>query len=98
MPIAIEAVIVEVYDQGGAAELAAAGVARVVMGSAALADPSLVAAASEIVPVAVGLDHRGGELADRSHLIDAGGGSASVMTGSHIDTVPGAGHLGGFLQ
>lgn len=46
-----------------AAVLADAGVARVVMGSAAVADPSLVAAASELVPVAVGLDHRGGEIA-----------------------------------
>lgn len=45
-----------------AAVLADAGVARVVMGSAAVADPGLVAAASEVVPVAVGLDHRGGEL------------------------------------
>jgi phosphoribosylformimino-5-aminoimidazole carboxamide ribotide isomerase len=39
------------------------GVTRVVMGSAAIADPGLVVAASEIVPVAVGLDHRNGELA-----------------------------------
>lgn len=46
-----------------AAVLADAGVARVVMGSAAVADPSLVAAASEVVPVAVGLDHRSGEVA-----------------------------------
>lgn len=46
-----------------ARELATAGVSRVVMGSAAVADPSLVAAASEIVPVAVGLDHRDGEVA-----------------------------------
>lgn len=46
-----------------ARELAAAGVARVVMGSAAVRDPALVAAASEIVPVAVGLDHRDGDLA-----------------------------------
>ncbi len=44
-------------------QLARAGVARVVMGSAAVADPSLVAAASEVVGVAVGLDHRDGELA-----------------------------------
>jgi phosphoribosylformimino-5-aminoimidazole carboxamide ribotide isomerase len=43
--------------------LADAGVARVVMGSAAVADPSLVAAASAVVPVAVGLDHRDGEVA-----------------------------------
>lgn len=45
-----------------AAELAAAGVRRVVMGSAAVSDPQLVVAASEIVPVAVGLDHRDGEV------------------------------------
>lgn len=43
--------------------LAAAGVSRVVMGSAAVADPDLVAAASDVIPVAVGLDHRDGELA-----------------------------------
>ena len=46
-----------------ARELADAGVARVVMGSAAVRDPSLVEAASVIVPVAVGLDHRDGEIA-----------------------------------
>ena len=44
-------------------ELAAAGVSRVVMGSAAVQDPDLVARASELMPVAVGLDHRDGELA-----------------------------------
>jgi phosphoribosylformimino-5-aminoimidazole carboxamide ribotide isomerase len=43
--------------------LADLGVARVVMGSAAVADPDLVALAGEIIPVAVGLDHRDGELA-----------------------------------
>ena len=43
--------------------LAAAGVSRVVMGSAAVQEPDLVARASEIMPVAVGLDHRDGELA-----------------------------------
>ena len=43
--------------------LADAGVARVVMGSAAVAHPELVAAASKVVPVAVGLDHRAGEVA-----------------------------------
>lgn len=42
--------------------LADAGVARVVMGSAAISDPSLVAAVSAVVPVAVGLDHRNGEI------------------------------------
>ena len=43
--------------------LADAGVSRVVMGSAAVQNPDLVAAASELLPVAVGLDHRDGELA-----------------------------------
>jgi phosphoribosylformimino-5-aminoimidazole carboxamide ribotide isomerase len=46
-----------------ARELADAGVARVVMGSAAVSDPSLVDAASEVVAVAVGLDHRDGDVA-----------------------------------
>ena len=43
--------------------LSGAGVARVVMGSAAVNDPALVARVADVVPVAVGLDHRGGELA-----------------------------------
>lgn len=43
--------------------LADAGVARVVMGSAAVAQPQLVADASAVVAVAVGLDHRNGEVA-----------------------------------
>jgi phosphoribosylformimino-5-aminoimidazole carboxamide ribotide isomerase len=43
--------------------LADAGVDRVVMGSAAVRNPALVAQASEVVAVAVGLDHRDGDLA-----------------------------------
>lgn len=43
--------------------LAEAGVARVVMGSAALRAPQLVNDAAEVVDVAVGLDHRHGDLA-----------------------------------
>jgi phosphoribosylformimino-5-aminoimidazole carboxamide ribotide isomerase len=39
------------------------GVARVVMGSAAIAEPTLVARAATVLPVAVGLDHRDGEVA-----------------------------------
>jgi phosphoribosylformimino-5-aminoimidazole carboxamide ribotide isomerase len=46
-----------------AIELAGFGVGRVVMGSAAVRDPALVAGVSAIVPVAVGLDHRRGEVA-----------------------------------
>ena len=52
-----------VRSVGDAQALADAGVARVVMGSAAVKEPSLVAAASAVVPVAVGLDHRSGEVA-----------------------------------
>ena len=43
--------------------LADAGVARVVMGSAAVQRPALVDDVAAIVPVAVGLDHRGGDIA-----------------------------------
>ena len=43
--------------------LASAGVARVVMGSAAIKDRTLVAAIFRTVPVAVGLDHRDGDVA-----------------------------------
>lgn len=47
----------------GARALADVGVDRVVMGSAAIADPGLVDAVAARLPVAVGLDHRGGVLA-----------------------------------
>jgi phosphoribosylformimino-5-aminoimidazole carboxamide ribotide isomerase len=43
--------------------LADAGVARVVMGSAAVREPALVDEVAAVLPVAVGLDHRAGELA-----------------------------------
>jgi phosphoribosylformimino-5-aminoimidazole carboxamide ribotide isomerase len=43
--------------------LAAIGVSRVVMGSAAVADPTLVDRAAQVLAVAVGLDHRDGDLA-----------------------------------
>ncbi len=46
-----------------AKELADSGVARVVMGSAAVRRPALVGEAAEVVAVAVGLDHRNGEVA-----------------------------------
>jgi phosphoribosylformimino-5-aminoimidazole carboxamide ribotide isomerase len=52
--------------------LAAAGVARVVMGSAAVRDPQLVDDASAIMPVAVGLDHRDGALAVHGWIEDSG--------------------------
>jgi phosphoribosylformimino-5-aminoimidazole carboxamide ribotide isomerase len=46
-----------------AQQLADAGVARVVMGSAAVQHPELVEFAARVVSVAVGLDHRDGEIA-----------------------------------
>ncbi len=46
-----------------ARELADAGVSRVVMGSAAVSNPALVESASDVVAVAVGLDHRDGDVA-----------------------------------
>ncbi len=46
-----------------AQQLADAGVARVVMGAAAVQHPELVDAAAGVVDVAVGLDHRDGEVA-----------------------------------
>ncbi len=52
--------------------LAGAGVARVVMGSAAVATPSLVTDVAAIVPVAVGLDHRDGEVAVHGWTAGAG--------------------------
>ena len=47
-----------VRTEADAEALSAAGVTRVVMGSAAVADPALVRRVSAIVSVAVGLDHR----------------------------------------
>lgn len=52
-----------VRTEADAEALAAAGVTRVVMGSAAIADPPLVGRVAGIMPVAVGLDHRAGEVA-----------------------------------
>jgi phosphoribosylformimino-5-aminoimidazole carboxamide ribotide isomerase len=46
-----------------ARQLAGAGVSRVVMGSAAVLHPELVERVSALVAVAVGLDHRAGEIA-----------------------------------
>lgn len=46
-----------------AAALVDAGIARVVIGSAAVTDPRIVNDVAAIVPVAVGLDHRRGVLA-----------------------------------
>jgi phosphoribosylformimino-5-aminoimidazole carboxamide ribotide isomerase len=65
--------------------LADAGVTRVVMGSAALRTPGLVDDVAEVLPVAVGLDHRHGALAvdgwtaqSEVALTDAIGGFAAA--------------------
>lgn len=61
--------LVKIQTGGGvrslddARQLTDAGVARVVMGSAAVREPGLVDAVSRVVEVAVGLDHRNGEVA-----------------------------------
>lgn len=68
----------EVQTGGGvrnlddARALADAGVARVVMGSAAVANPSVVPEVAEVVPVAVGLDHRDGVVAVHGWTESAG--------------------------
>lgn len=55
-----------------ATSLADAGVHRVVMGSAAVADPSLVDDVAAVVDVAVGLDHRAGVVAVHGWTADSG--------------------------
>ncbi|CAN5158032.1 1-(5-phosphoribosyl)-5-[(5-phosphoribosylamino)methylideneamino]imidazole-4-carboxamide isomerase [soil metagenome] len=69
-----------VRDEAAAAALLDAGVARVVLGTAAMADPALVARLATRHPggIAVGLDTRDGEVAVRGwtegsglHLLDA---------------------------
>ena len=54
-----------VRSEAAAAALADAGVARVVIGTAAMEDPALVARIARRQPAAVGLDGRGGEVAVR---------------------------------
>ena len=68
-----------VRDLDAAAALADAGVARVVVGTAALDDPSLVARIAGRQPVAVGLDARRGELAVRGWVDRSGEDVFSVL-------------------
>lgn len=73
-----EAVGVPVQAGGGvrsvaaAAALADVGVARVVVGTAALEDPALVEAIARAQPVAVGLDARGNDLAAHGWEVSSG--------------------------
>jgi phosphoribosylformimino-5-aminoimidazole carboxamide ribotide isomerase len=75
---AVAAVAVPVQAGGGvrtdrdAAELAEAGVARVVMGTAALEDAALVARVAARQPVALGLDVRGREVATHGWTVGSG--------------------------
>lgn len=73
-----DAVDVPVQSGGGvrsidaARRLADAGVSRVVIGTAALERPELVAAVAAVQPVAVGLDARGTALAAHGWEVDSG--------------------------
>lgn len=73
-----DAVPVPVQSGGGvrtaaaATSLARAGVARVVIGTAALEQPDLVAEVAAAQPVAVGLDARGRELAGHGWEVSSG--------------------------
>lgn len=68
-----------------AAALFDAGVARVVMGSAAVADPAVVDRVAARVPVAVGLDHRAGVLA-----VDGWTQAADVTVDAALSRYPAA--------
>lgn len=61
-----------VRDVASAAALAEAGVARVVIGTAALEQPELVAEVAARQPVAVGLDARGRDVAVRGWEVSSG--------------------------
>lgn len=81
------AVDVPVQSGGGvrtvdaASALADAGVARVVIGTAALENPALVAAVASRQPVAVGLDARGSDLAAHGWEVSSGLDLVTVARG-----------------
>jgi phosphoribosylformimino-5-aminoimidazole carboxamide ribotide isomerase len=68
-----------VRTEAAAAALAEAGVARVVIGTAALEDPPVVARIAARQPVAVGLDARSGEVALRGWIDGSGEGLLDVV-------------------
>jgi phosphoribosylformimino-5-aminoimidazole carboxamide ribotide isomerase len=68
-----------VRTEAAAAALADAGVARVVIGTAALEDPPVVARIAARQPVAVGLDARSGEVALRGWTDGSGEGLLDVV-------------------
>ena len=70
-----------VRDQASAEALWAAGVTRVVLGTAAVENPALVRELAADHPVAVGLDVRGGEVAVRGWTEGSGRSLADVLGG-----------------
>ena len=68
-----------VRDLGSAEALAAAGVARVVIGTAAVEDPQLLSRIVPVVAVAVGLDVRGREVSVRGWEHGAGADVADLL-------------------
>ncbi|MFM7536707.1 MAG: 1-(5-phosphoribosyl)-5-[(5-phosphoribosylamino)methylideneamino]imidazole-4-carboxamide isomerase [Acidimicrobiales bacterium] len=68
-----------VRDEAAAAALADAGAARVVVGTAAMERPAVVAAIAGRQPVAVGLDARSGEVAVRGWLQGSGTNVLDVL-------------------
>jgi phosphoribosylformimino-5-aminoimidazole carboxamide ribotide isomerase len=75
-----------VRDAGAADALFAAGARRVVVGTAALEDPSFVRELAQSHPVAVGLDARGGEVVTRGWT--EGSGRALLDVISTLEDVP----------
>jgi phosphoribosylformimino-5-aminoimidazole carboxamide ribotide isomerase len=68
-----------VRSEAAAAALADLGVARVIIGTAAMEDPALVARIAARQPAAVGLDGRSGEVAVRGWMKGAGATVLDVL-------------------
>ncbi len=68
-----------VRSEAAAAALADLGVARVILGTAAMEDPTLVARIAARQPAAVGLDGRSGEVAVRGWMKGAGATVLDVL-------------------
>ena len=94
-----------------AAALADVGVARVIMGTAAMEDPDLVATIAARQPVAIGLDVRGREVAVRGWLEGSGvewpdalrrladaGAEAVVVTQIDVEGLMGGADTGGLAE
>ena len=113
----VDAVDVPVQASGGvrsaeaARALADVGAARVVIGTAALEDPDLVATIASRQPVAIGLDVRGREVAVRGWLegsgiewpdalrrLEASGAEAVVVTQIAVEGLMGGADLAGLTE